>query len=84
MVARGIRAFEYAIGDEVLVRLDDVAALDLSAGQRVAADRLPSWTIGDVVARVERGDRHLYATRFRLDHVVCIALLDEDAIEGTA
>ena len=49
MVTHGIRAFEYAIGDEVLIRLDDVAALDLAAGRTVAADRLPAWTIGDIV-----------------------------------
>lgn len=84
MVARGIRAFEYAIGDEVVVRLDGVAAFHLAAGETVAADRLPAWTIGDVVARVERVGHHLYATRFLLDDVVCVALLDESAIEGTA
>lgn len=84
MVAHGIRAFEYAIGDEVLIRLDDVPAFDLVAGQKVVADRLPAWTIGDIVARVERVGHHLYATRFRLDDVVCVALLDEGAIEGTA
>jgi hypothetical protein len=68
----------------VLVRLDDVVAFDLAAGTDVVSGRLPAWTIGDVVARIERAGHHLYATRFRLDHVVCIALLDEDAIEGTA
>ncbi len=83
MVAHGIRGFEYAVGDEVLVRLDDVAALDLEAGRKIAAGRLPAWTIVDIVARVERGGHHLYATRFRLEDVVCIALVDEHAIEGT-
>jgi hypothetical protein len=83
MVTHGIRAFEYAIGDEVLIRLDDVAALDLAAGRTVAADRLPVWTIGDIVARVERVGHHLYAARFRLEDVVCIVVVDEHAIEGT-
>jgi hypothetical protein len=83
MVARGLRAFEYAIGDEVLVRLDDVVAFDLAVGTDVVSGRLPAWTIGDIAARVERAGHHLYVTRFRLEDVVCLALVDEYAIEGT-
>lgn len=84
MVAHGLRAFEYGIGDEVLVQLDDVAAFDIAAGQNVAPDRLPPWTIAEIASRVEWGGCHLYVTRFRLADVVCIALVDERAIDGTA
>jgi hypothetical protein len=83
-VTHEIRAFDYAIADEVVVRLDRTGAFDLIAGVPMPAARLPAWTIADITARVERGGRRAYAIRFRHQDAICIALVGEELIEGTA
>ena len=83
-VTHEIRAFDYAIADEVVVRLDRAVAFDLIAGVPMPTTCLPTWTIADITARVERGGRHAYAIRFRHHDAVCIALVGEECIDGTA
>ena len=78
------RVFDYAIADEVVVRLERASAFDVIAGVLVPATCLPAWTIADITARVERGGRHSYGIRFRHHYAVCIALVAEEFIEGTA
>lgn len=83
-VTHKIRAFDYEIADEVVVRLDGVEVFDVTSSIVVPAERLPGWTIADITARVERSDRHLYAIRFLHDDATCIALIGEASIDGTA
>lgn len=83
-VTHRIREFEYQIADEVVVRLDRADAFDLVAGVPMSATCLPAWTIADITARVDRGGRHAYAIRFRHHDAVCIAVLGEEFIDGTA
>jgi hypothetical protein len=83
-VTHEIRAFDYEIADEVVVRLDHVEVFDVTSSIAVRAGCLPGWTIADVTARLERDERHLYAIRFHHDDAVCIALVGEEAIDGTA
>jgi hypothetical protein len=83
-VTHEIRAFDYAIADEVVVRLDRACALDLTDGVPIRTACLPAWTIADITARVERGGRHAYGIRFRHHDAVCIALVGEEFIDGTA
>jgi hypothetical protein len=84
IVAQEVGAFAYAVGEEVVVRLDGVAALDLDAEAVIGADRLPTWTIAALTACVDSGTRRQYAARFLHDDAICIAVIDESAIEGTA
>jgi hypothetical protein len=83
-VTHEIRAFDYEIADEVVVRLDHVEVFDVTSSTAVPAGRLPGWTIADVTARLERDGRHLYAIRFRHKDGICIALVGGDSIDGTA
>lgn len=83
-VTREVRAFDYAIADEVVVRLGTAGAFDLTGGVPMPTTCLPEWTIADITARVERGGCHVYAIRFRHHDAVCIAVIGEEFIDGTA
>ena len=76
--------FAYEIADEVVVELDGVDAFELASGHHVERLRLPQWTIADVTAREVRDGRCVYAIRFRHADALCIALVDEASIDGTA
>ena len=77
-------AFAYELADEVVVELDGVDAFDLVASDVMERWRLPLWTIGDVVGRAIQHGRLVYAIRFRHGDALCIALVDESSIDGTA
>ena len=50
----------------------------------IAADQLPTWTIADSTARLDRGGVERYAIRFRRGYATCIAAIPAASIEGTA
>ena len=79
-----IRRFDYQVAEEVVVRLDGVAAFDLASAREIPAHLLPPWTIADITARLDRGDAERYAIRFRHGYATCIAAVPVTSIEGTA
>jgi hypothetical protein len=73
----------YAVGEEVVVRLEGVDA-------RIAGDDgAPSsvdapWTIGEITAVVELDSQPRYIVRFRHGEETYLCSVTRDAIEGTA
>jgi hypothetical protein len=69
--------FQFAVGEEVVVRLDQ-------AEVRGDAADLPAWSIGEIVERFVRGGRPSYALTMRIGDAVLTCVVAEQAIEGTA
>ena len=69
--------FQFAVGEEVVVRLDQ-------AEMRDGAADLPSWSIGEIVERFLRSGRPSYALTVRHGDGVLTCIVAEQAIEGTA
>ena len=73
----------YEIGEEVVVRLDGAEPFEVESGAPLTP--VPQWTIAEITGKVARdGDRPGYALRFRQGVAMCICVIDEDAIDGTA
>ena len=74
----------YAPGEEVVVDLTDAAGYSIERGVAVAADCLPSWTIGIVIERRTVDGTAGYVVRIEHDGCVCVCTVAERAIEGLA
>lgn len=74
----------YAVGEEVVVKLDGIEVCDSDDGAVVAAAALPPWTIGEVGAAMREGGRERYAVFFLHEEALCVCVVAPDAIEGTA
>jgi hypothetical protein len=77
-----LHRYQYEVGEEVVVRLDDIALYDVECGHPASTCR--DWTIAAVVGRSSREGRSVYAVSFRHHDGLCVALVDEGRIDGTA
>lgn len=73
----------FAVGEEVVVRIEGVDALGVGSGEP-RCRHLPRWTIADVVALTDAGGVAAYVLRFRHDGHTFICRVEERAIEGVA
>jgi hypothetical protein len=76
--------FTYEAGDEVVVRLLDVAVFDVDRNQEVPRDRLPEWTIARVTAVVPDGASVRYLLSAQRAGRTFVAVVDESVIDGVA
>lgn len=83
-VSNEVQGFGYDVGEEVVVNLHGVEAFDVDRGTPVPEECMPSWTIGGIVARVERPRRPYYLVKFEHHDVRCLVIAGEGSIEGTA
>jgi hypothetical protein len=76
--------FAFALGEEVVARLDCAEILDVARGVEVSTAPRPAWTIGSVIDQVALagGRGYVLRSRYRGDTYVCI--VPEDGIEGLA
>ncbi len=76
--------FAYAVGEEVVARLDGAEIFDVARGVEIAAGRRPGWTIGSVVDCISMGGGRGYVlcSRYRGETYVC--LVPEEGIDGVA
>ena len=74
----------YAAGEEVVVRLEGVAAHNVERGAAVDAACLPEWTIGIVLGCTTADGSPAYVLRIEHDGCACVCTAPEAAIEGTA
>jgi hypothetical protein len=74
----------YTRGEEVVLRLDGVDALDFARAEMVPASALPEWSIGVIAAVVRRDGARRYAVFFQHGCHECVCIVGEGAIEGTA
>ena len=79
-----IQRTAYAVGEEVVVRLDDVEVRSTGDGAIVAASALPPWTIGEVGVAMREDGGERYAIFFLHDDALCACVVTPEAIEGTA
>jgi hypothetical protein len=84
MVIADAGVFAYAPGEEVVARLEGLAAWEVEGRRRVPPGCLPSWTIGVVVGRRSAGAGGQYLLQFRRHGLRCLCLVPERAIDGTA
>jgi hypothetical protein len=71
-------------GEEIVVRLTGVEALDFGRAEMVPAAALPAWSIGTVAAVVREEGERRYAVFFRHGRRECVCIVRDSAIEGTA
>ena len=76
--------YAYAAGEEVIVRLDGVAAHNVERGAAVDAACLPEWTIGIVLGCTTADGLPAYVLRIEHDGCACVCTAPEAAIEGVA
>lgn len=81
-IAQGVAQHLYQVGEEVVVRLGGVDALDTASGATARA--LPAWVIAEISERLERDGRAAYALRFALGDGAYVCVAGEDQIDGTA
>jgi hypothetical protein len=74
----------YQVGEEVVVRLVDVAVFDVDRNEEVPRERLPKWTIARVTAVVPDGTGIRYMLGARRAGRTFVAMVDAALIEGTA
>jgi hypothetical protein len=84
MYSSAATTFTYAIGEEVVVRLDNVEVFDLDNMAVIPAAFLPGWTIGRIRSLVLVGERRRYLLRTELCERTCICIVDEGLIDGLA
>ncbi len=71
-------------GEEVVVLLDGVEALDFGRAEMVPAATMPAWSIGTIAAIVRQQGERRYAVFFRHGRRDCVCIVGDAAIEGTA
>jgi hypothetical protein len=76
--------FVYEIGEEVVVRLEDVDLMEVEQQALIPRALLPTWTIGRITSFVTGGERPSYLLSTELRELNCICVVDEEAIEGLA
>lgn len=75
----------YAVGEEVVVTLDDGAEIfNLECMTVMPPALLPSWTIGRIVGLDTTGTSPSYVLRTRLRGMRCMFVAPPSAIEGLA
>lgn len=75
--------YAYAIGEEAVVRLDNVRTFEIQ-DSIIPVGSLPSWTIAEITARHQRDGADRYTITFRHDGREWICTVPSTAIEGTA
>lgn len=76
--------FRFEVGEEVVVRLDDVEVFEVDRSERLPAAFHPRWTIGRIVERRTADARSAYVLRFRCHGHACMSVVSEDSVEGVA
>jgi hypothetical protein len=76
--------FRYAVREEVVVDLTGVRALDLERQVDVPAVCLPPWIIATITTQFTLDNDAAYLIEFRRHDALCIAVVREDQIQGTA
>jgi len=84
VISAQTNAFTYETGDEVVVRLLDVAVFDVERNEEVPRDRLPEWTIARVTAVVPEGASVRYLLSAKRAGRTFVAVVDTELIEGLA
>jgi hypothetical protein len=74
----------YAVGEDVVVRLDGVEVLDAEHQAVVPHIFLPAWTIARIVSLVERDGMLCYLVRAKMRGLRCLSVVSEASIEGVA
>lgn len=76
--------FAYAIGEEVVARLDDADVFSLDDEAPLPEAARPNWTIGSVMACFVRDGQPSYLLRFRTCCAAYVSVVSERAIDGIA
>jgi hypothetical protein len=82
-VAEQRSAFQFEVGEEVVIRLDDALAYEVG-NSSVVVTALPPWTIGEILEREIRDGVGSYVVAFPLRDSKYQVRVTEAAIEGTA
>ena len=78
------RPYAYAVGEDVVVRLEDVEVYDLQHMSLIPAIYIPKWTIARIRSFVAGNVLPAYMFRSRMCGRACIWVAEESAIEGVA
>lgn len=76
--------FAYAIGEEVVARLDDAEVFSLDDEAPLPAVSRPNWTIGSIMACFIRDGQPSYLLRFRICRAAYVSVVSEHLIDGIA
>jgi len=80
-----VSTLPYAVGEEVVVTLDDgVEIFNLEFMMVMPPALVPGWTIGRIVSLDVSGPRPAYLLRMRLRGMKCVFVAGADRIEGLA
>jgi hypothetical protein len=74
----------YALGEDVIVRLDGVDVLDTDHMAVLPRPFVPEWTIARIVSFVLRDGCFGYLVRAEVCDHPCLCVVDDAAIDGVA